>query len=393
MYRDLHRRIALSFTAIVCGLLVISGVAYIGTDFVASRSAVDRQLQRRAQIVLKRVERATSISQIELSDEDDSEPIALMGQDGQLLAGVALPGIGSAPPPGFSAVRAVWGTYRIYATRVGVGPAAGSTLVMEQPEKIDVEDLGEKAAILVAVIVGVSALTYGLGSLFAGRILTPVTENVARLEQFTADAGHELRTPLAAASASLDAGLRTGDVEAGAIEARTEVMRAGRLVDRLLELARMGRLTLEPEDTDISDLVHQSVRRNLKAAGERGLTFDTAISSGVITRCDPALVGRVIDNLIENAVKYAQEETAILVALSSSELSVVNQGEPLPPADKCDIFEAFVQGDSSRSAEGNGLGLALVKRVVDLHGWTVSAWSAYGETTFTVRLRQGRHVL
>jgi signal transduction histidine kinase len=389
MYRDLHRRIALSFTAIVCALLVVSGVAYIGTDFIASRRAVDRQLQRRAENVLRRVERATSISQIELADED-AEPIALMASDGSLLAGVQLPGIESVPPPGFTVIRVVWGTYRIYATPVRSGPAAGSMLVMEQPEKIDVEDLGEKAALLLAVIVGVSVLTYIFGSLFAGRILTPVRENVERLEQFTADAGHELRTPLAAASASLDAGLRTGEVEAGAIEARAEVMRAGQLVDRLLELARLGRLTLEPESTDLSGLVRESVERQRATAAERGLALSTTIASGVQVVCDPALVGRVIDNLIENAVKYADSGTTVRVSLSPSEFTVVDVGQPLPPADERDIFAPFVQGDSSRSAEGFGLGLALAKRVVDMHGWTVSATSVNGETAFTVRLRPGR---
>ncbi len=389
MYRDLHRKIALSFTAIVCALLVVSGVAYIGTDFVASRGAVDRQLQRRAQDVLRRVENAKSLSQLEFGDESD-EPIAIMGPDGSQLAGISLPGISSAPQPGFSIVRAVWGTYRIYAVRIASGPAAGGTLVMEQPEKIDVEDLGEKAAILLAVVVGVSALTYLFGTLFAGRILAPVKENVERLEQFTADAGHELRTPLAAASASLDAGLRTGELEPSAIEARAEVMRAGELVDRLLELARLGRLTLEAESTDLSALVGASVERHRVAAAGAGLALKASVPEGIQVFCDPTLVGRLVDNLVENAIKYADGGTAVRVVLSTTELTVADRGQPLPPARERDIYEPFVQGDSSRSAEGFGLGLALVKRVADMHGWTVSATSETGETSFVVRFRSGR---
>jgi signal transduction histidine kinase len=390
VYRDLHRRIALSFTAIVCALLVISGLAYIGTDFLASRSAVDRALQRRAVNVLRRVERAKSLAQIELADDEETEPIALIGPDGLLQAGVELPGIESVPSPGFSIVRAPWGTYRIYAARVMSGPAAGSMLVMEQPETVEVDDLGAKIALLLAVIVGVSVLTYLLGSLFAGRILGPVAENLERLEQFTADAGHELRTPLAAASASLDAGLRTGDVEAAAVEARSEVMRAGLLVDRLLELARLGRLTLAPETTDLSELVRKSIERHCSDAAGRGLTIESAIAPSVTVLCDPALVGRVIDNLIENALVYAYSGTSVSVALSPSELAVADQGPPLPSDQSCDIFEPFVQGDSSRSAEGFGLGLALVRQVVELHGWTVSGQSEGGEVIFTVRLRPRR---
>jgi PAS domain S-box-containing protein len=221
-------------------------------------------------------------------------------------------------------------------------------------------------------------------------------------DEFLAMLAHELRNPLSAivnavavlGASSSDEGSRSARA-LGMIERQTEHL--ARLIDDLLDVARIrsGLIEIEREPMDVRAAVSRAVdahRHRIEAKRQR-----LAVSlpdSQIIVRGDVVRLQQVVGNLVNNASKYAGVEGSIDVNATldggSVVLSVRDDGPGVPP-DKLDaIFELFVQANPTlgRSEGGLGIGLTLVKRVVDLHGGTVSAQNnaSGGGAEFIVRL-------
>jgi len=256
------------------------------------------------------------------------------------------------------------------------------------PERFPQGDLPERILIYLCISVIISALTYLVGLSFARRSLKPAKETMERLEQFTQDASHELRTPLAALSSSLDLALKTEKHREGILSAKEDLGIAVTLVDRLLELARLDKFAIETEAIDFSGLVEDSVQRHRPLAAEKRITIDAAIEPGISVDGDAALLTQVIGNLLSNAIKFSKPDGgAIHVSLSKHVLVVKDGGIGIAKEALAHIFDRFYQAEPSRAKGGIGLGLALVKRIVELHGWSITVESAEGKgTTFTVHL-------
>ena len=206
-----------------------------------------------------------------------------------------------------------------------------------------------------------------------------------RKDEFLAMLGHELRNPLAAISSALEL-LRLG---AGSRERLLEVLdrQAGnlrRLVDDLLDLARItrGDIALRSEPVDLARVV-EGVIRGAAPAIERGghqLAVE-APSEGLTLEGDPLRLEQVVANLIGNAIKYTPSGGRITVRLArqgeEAVLVVRDSGIGIPAELLPHVFEPFVQAERSldRSQGGLGIGLTLVRRIVELHGGSVSAHS------------------
>ncbi len=241
--------------------------------------------------------------------------------------------------------------------------------------------------------------------------ITPVIEQLnvllARLEgaferekRFNAHAAHELRTPLAGIRAILEVSLgraRAPDEHREAERECLEVtMQMQAVVESLLDLARLesGELAIEREPVALADLVASAVRSYRSAASERNLCFENAVdANGVVTTSRP-LARRVVDNVIENAVCYADRATAIRVRSGQDEdaawLAVENVATAAP-ADLAErAFDAFWRADAARTETGQhaGLGLALCRRILRALDGTVAA--TYDGARFTVRIRWPR---
>jgi two-component system sensor histidine kinase VanS len=125
---------------------------------------------------------------------------------------------------------------------------------------------------------------------------------------------------------------------------------------------------------------------------ERELAWDVRLTPNVEIVCDPDKLERVFDNLIRNAVNYSYRGTSILVTLERDDdhvmVRVQNYGKTIPAEKLGRIFEQFFRLDSSRASStgGAGLGLAIAKEIVELHGGTIVAESADGSITFSVTL-------
>ena len=210
----------------------------------------------------------------------------------------------------------------------------------------------------------------------------------AQLERFTGDAGHELRTPIAAIKSNSSYLLHLGGLPPESREAVTSIDRSvdrmARLVDDLLLLARHDAGVLEPvwEPVQIEPLLQEVIERN------EGPEIELCIESGRTFRGDPDAVRRVATNLISNAARYARSEVQVGVRLEGDLLclSVADDGKGIAPEHLARLGERFYRVDEARARDsgGFGLGLAIVKELCAAHGGALQFESRPGSGTTAV---------
>jgi two-component system, OmpR family, sensor histidine kinase ResE len=224
-------------------------------------------------------------------------------------------------------------------------------------------------------------------------------------EDFITNVTHELRTPISLLQGYSEAII---DDIADTVEAKNELaqiihdesLRIGRLVNQLLDLARMeaGDTHLVIEDVDINPFLERIVRKF------QGLADDRQMKLGLVNAVDkqtyrfaPDSLEQVLTNLIDNAITHTENAGSVQVTVSDDNeqlvITVKDSGSGIPEEDLPFVFERFYKADKSRTRKtgktGNGLGLAIAKNIVQAHGGTINVTSRLHEgTTFTIRLPQ-----
>lgn len=220
-------------------------------------------------------------------------------------------------------------------------------------------------------------------------------------DQFLATVSHELRTPLNAIlgwSDMLRSGMLPEPRRAAAAEAIFHnAQRQARLIDELLDMARImsGKLRLERTRVDARDIVHGAIETVHPAAEAKGIEIAIEIDPAVgAFHGDPSRLQQVLWNLLANAVKFTPEGGSVSVGVRrrghAGEFVVADSGSGIARDFLPSVFEPFRQADASstRKYDGLGLGLSIVKQLVEAHGGSISVDSP-GEgqgATFTVRL-------
>jgi two-component system, OmpR family, sensor histidine kinase BaeS len=218
-----------------------------------------------------------------------------------------------------------------------------------------------------------------------------MTESLAHLEAerraTNAAIAHELRTPLMVLQARLEA-VRDGVIPMGETEAEqllAQVSTLTRLVDdlRTLSLADAGRLDLKLEPIDLLDVVSLCVAVFGARAESKGVRLElTAKDWAVPVRGDRDRLAQVMANLLENALRHTPDggQIEIILSLTATEtrITVRDTGPGFPPEPIPHLFERFYRADTSRrrASGGSGLGLAVVKTILELHGGKIQAGNA-----------------
>ncbi len=166
------------------------------------------------------------------------------------------------------------------------------------------------------------------------------------------------------------------------------------LIDEFFDITRFSltHLELERRPIDLTRMLQQVADEFKPQLSEHGLTCALALPPSLICGCDPDKLARVFDNLLRNACHYSDPGTQVEIAAAVEEhtvlLTFTNRGATIPPEKLERVFDRFFRLDSSRAARtgGAGLGLAIAKEIVELHGGTISAHSGDGLTTFQVAL-------
>lgn len=225
---------------------------------------------------------------------------------------------------------------------------------------------------------------------FSYKIFQPIKESLYKQRKFISDASHELKTPIAVISANADV-LKTNEKNRYLDSIKSQTKRLNLLVTDMLTLARMdeSHKTLVKETFCLSDVVTEAVLPFDAVSFENGKVLLSEIEKNVEYYGNRESVKKMIDILLDNAVKYATKGGTIKVTLVKTTLIVTNSGSDVKDADSNKIFERFYRGESSRSREtgGSGLGLAIAKSIATQNGWNITAKSRYGESmTITVEM-------
>src|ERR1039458_1144938 len=238
-----------------------------------------------------------------------------------------------------------------------------------------------------------------------GRLASVLNTTFARLEaafaqqaQFTANASHDLRTPLAVIISEAQTALAR---ERSAPEYRETIedclvtaQQMRRLTESLLELARFdaGQETMKREQIDLAQVARECVELVRPLAERRRIQLECDLAT-VHCLGDAERLSQVVTNLLTNAIQFNREQGKIRISLQADNasvlLKVIDTGEGIAAEDLPHIFERFYRADKSRSrAEGrNGLGLAICKAIVDAHGGSIEvACEVSVGSTFTVKL-------
>ena len=218
-------------------------------------------------------------------------------------------------------------------------------------------------------------------------MFTRLDESFQTQQQFRSDASHELRTPISVINAQCDLTLETERKSDEYREALQVIRRQGRKMTRLINsMLEFTRLELQPEryakeDLNLTELV-EDICNDLALIREKDITLTCEAEKNIHFSGNRELLTRLLSNLIGNAFRYGTPGGHTTVRLRTDEdgllLSVQDDGIGISPADLPHIFQRFYQADASRTGEGNGLGLAMVKDIAEFHGGTVYAESEPG---------------
>jgi two-component system, OmpR family, heavy metal sensor histidine kinase CusS len=227
-------------------------------------------------------------------------------------------------------------------------------------------------------------------------MLERIDQGYRRLQEFSADLAHEMRTPVATLLGRDQVALSQErsrealrEVLEGDIE---ELERLSRLIADMLFIAQAehGPAVLHLESVELATEARRIAEYLSVVAEESGIVVEVEGKASV--RADPLLVQRAITNLVSNAMRHARPGTPVRVEIergpTTVEVRVVNRGEPIPAEHLARIFDRFYRVDASRArlSGGTGLGLAIVRSIMQAHGGSVAAASDAGSgiTVFTL---------
>jgi heavy metal sensor kinase len=219
----------------------------------------------------------------------------------------------------------------------------------------------------------------------------------AQVTRFTADASHELRSPLGAMRAAVDVALQQ---PRGSQEYRDTLASIGEQCDRLTALvngllllarADAGEVSLQRESLDLAAVVREVAEFFEPLADEREIRLIAETPALVPIHGDPSRCRQLVTNLLDNAIRFTGPRGSVRVTVERvsdrAVLRVCDDGVGIAPENLPHIFERFYQTDASRASGGSGLGLSITRWIVEAHGGMIDAQSALGQgATFVVSI-------
>lgn len=238
----------------------------------------------------------------------------------------------------------------------------------------------------------------GVSYFLARRTLRPIEESLEMQKRFSGDASHELRTPLTAMQTEIEVALRNpnftnNDAVALLKSNLEEVGKLKALSEGLLTLATTNFKDSDMEQVNISEVVELAIEQVKKVSKSSRVAIHSKLQD-ISTNGNPQQLANLVAILLDNAVKYSPSGDKVRVEVKAKDkqalIKVIDHGQGIASADLPHIFERFYRADSSRTknqTHGYGLGLAIAKKITDLHRGSIDVKSAPGKgSTFTVRL-------
>lgn len=248
-------------------------------------------------------------------------------------------------------------------------------------------------AISGTVALATLVLMFLLISILSRRAMKPFIENAEKQKLFITDAGHEIKTPLAIISANADVLELTGGESEWITSIRNQTVRLDKLVKNLLTLSKMDEESVKLAFTefDYSEVVAKMAGPFVAVAETKNKKFYMNIQPDIKLSGDEGSIEQLVSTLVDNAMKYSDEEGTIKIILSNTKkgkkLEVYNTVENLDVENLDKLFDRFYRSDASRSRDtgGYGIGLSIAKSIVEAHHGKISVKSEDSKSiSFTV---------
>ena len=227
-------------------------------------------------------------------------------------------------------------------------------------------------------------------------MLARLEESFQREKQFTSDASHELRTPVSVIMAyaeNLTAHAPDQETEKQAAAILLESRRMHSIIAQLLALTRgyEGKYRLEREEVSLSEMVLDVLAELTEEAAASGIRLAGQVPPEIRLSADQSLMTQLLLNLVENGIKYGKAGGTVTVWAQEQDghtlLTIQDDGIGIGETDLPRIFDRFYRADQARDRSGSGLGLSIVKWIVELHGWTIQVVSELGKgTRFMIKM-------
>jgi two-component system sensor histidine kinase CiaH len=247
----------------------------------------------------------------------------------------------------------------------------------------------------ILILLGGGALSYYL----ALRTLRPIEEAHAAQSRFTADASHELRTPIAAMQAETEVALmdpkltlaKAKDILNSNLE---ELTKLTQLSEGLLALAQAENIKLSKTELSLTDVVQKAINRIVPLAEQKNILVSFSSAEDIKIYGDETSLVEALVIILDNAVKYSPPKSEIIVSTESESknalIKITDTGIGIKATEIPHIFDRFYRADSARSkqqANGYGIGLAIAKNIIDMHQGKIDVTSKpLVGTTFSIRL-------
>lgn len=291
--------------------------------------------------------------------------------------------------------------------RIQLGPQVLGYLRVSHPWFEVTKPIRELFVDLTLGISGMIGIVAAVGWFLSGLAMQPIRDSYQTLRQFTADASHELRNPIAIIQTNVQVAL--SDPNPDPIQTRSHLQvverltrRLGKLVDDLLFLARQDSGIIQPQwgEVDLRDLVEEVLEEQGISATEKDIQLK--LVSDVQTAKlmgDRSALARLLTNLVSNAISYTPNKGSVKLELQSTKRSnqpiwtirIIDTGIGIPELALPQLFDRFYRVDPARSKSSGrtGLGLAIVQTIVTNHQGTITVESQENQgTTFTISLPQ-----
>jgi two-component system, OmpR family, manganese sensing sensor histidine kinase len=419
MFQTTRRRLALWYTAVTAVLLLLFAIGF----YLYVRTTLVERIDDTLNHVVEVVERSLVIEPTEQSlqvnleasfrsnaeaVEDDHIDLEWFSATGDLLWSTFFisPGIPLRPENIEETVMVTTDQLLRQTTQrvESAGQLLGYLRVshpwfeVTKPSQQLIRDLSLGIGLMIGVVAAI-------GWFLSGLAMAPVRDSYQRLRQFTADASHELRNPIAVIQTNVQVALADPDPhlqqdQLRVIERLTR--RLGRLVDDLLFLARQdsGIMPLQLDEVHLSELIKDVVEEQKAIATEKevSLVFNLPEATADLVQGDRNQLTRLFTNLIGNAVQYTPAAGTIQVSLrrlqSTAQIQVKDTGIGIPTEALPQVFDRFYRADPARNSGGKGraetatgLGLAIAKAIAESHQGQIQVESVPQQgTTFTVTL-------
>jgi len=408
---SLRAKLTIWYTAALLVVLSLFGAYVLWQQGRVGMRRVDRDLEiLSATLANVAREELTEVGDARAAAEEARDtvatpgrPLAILDAHGGVLAaswaGLTLP----APLPSADGGPRVWtaetaaGAWRVHVQPQTLDGTTLVVLVASPLRDVRREQHEAQEAMLIGIPI-VLLLAAGGGMYLAAVGLRPITEALRIQRQFTADASHELRTPVSVVRAAAEVALSREHRDESEYRETLSIVgsqarRMSRLVEDMLVLARAdaGGYRLQPVDFYLDEVIAECCRAVDVLAAERGVTIRSSAAQEIPYRGDEELLRQLVLNVLQNAVQHSPPGGSVAIDVerdtAAVKMRVTDSGTGVPPRDQQRIFDRFVQLDPSRRGQGTGLGLPIARWIAEAHhGTLVLERSGAGGSTFCVSL-------